>query len=299
MGTGTHIMPDYGRAFSIGITLNLTYVAIEAYAGFRIESSALIADAGHNLTDVMSLVISWAAIGLSRLKPNSQFTYGFRRTTILAATINGILIVAAAVFIFIEALRKLKNPSEIPGNTMVLVAGAGIFINAFTAMMFAKGIKKDLNIKGTYLHMVSDAAVSAGVVTGALIMMQTGKYWIDPMLSFFITGMILFSSANLLIDSFRLSVDAVPKGIDVEKVRRYLKNIDGIKDVHDLHIWALSTTETALTAHLVVPENFDNRRVNDLILKLKKEFNIDHSTLQTECHEKHLVRSLLRYYVEN
>jgi cobalt-zinc-cadmium efflux system protein len=299
MGKEGSISSVYGRAFAIGIGLNLAYVAIEAFIGLRINSSALVADAGHNLTDVMGLTISWGAIALSRLKPNRQFTYGFRKTTILAATLNGILIAGAAVFIFLEALKKMKNPSEIPGHTMILVAGTGVIINAFTAFLFMRGVKHDLNIKGTFLHMASDAAVSAGVVAGGFVMMYTGKYWIDPALSFFITGMILYSSAGLLIDSFKLSVDAVPKGINIENVREFLKNIEGIEDVHDLHIWALSTTETALTAHLVVPPDFDNRRINELILQLKEKFSISHSTLQTECHDKQPSHALQRYYVQN
>ena len=273
---------DYGKSFIIGIILNIGYVAVEVFYGLTINSSALLADAGHNFSDVISLVLAWCAILLSHKRATGQFSYGFRKSTILASMVNGLLIVGASGFILYDALQKIQNPVEIPGNTMMIVAGIGIVINTGTALLFMKGRKGDLNIKGAFLHMAADAAVTLGVLVGGLLIKLTGAYWVDPALSFIIVGVILYSAWGLLVDSVKLVLDAVPKDINLEQVKQYLENIDCVEEVHDLHIWALSTTETALTAHLVVPEGCQDQFIYDTRDELKKRFGIDHSTLQIE-----------------
>jgi cobalt-zinc-cadmium efflux system protein len=274
--------PEYGPVFAIGIGLNVIYVIVEFIYGFKVNSSALIADAGHNASDVLSLILSWVAIFLATKRPFGKYTYGLRRTTILAAAINGVLIILAAAFILSETIQKLRYPVEIPGDTIMKVAGVGILVNTITALLFIKGQKNDLNIKGTFLHMAADAAVSAGVLVGGLLMKLTGAYWIDSLLSFIIVAVIVFSAKGLLVDSIKLSVDAVPKEIDLEKVKHFLLRLDGVRQVHDLHIWALSTTETCLTAHLVVPEGCDDAFLYHIREMLFKEFKITHSTLQVQ-----------------
>lgn len=274
--------PEYGTAFAFGIGLNILYVIVEVFYGMAINSTALIADAGHNASDVISLVLSWAAICLAKKRPFGKYTYGLRKTTILAASINGVLIVGAAGFILNETIQRLKHPVELSGDIIMVVAGIGILVNTGTALLFIRGQKSDLNIKGTFLHMAADAAVSVGVLAGGFIMKHTGLFWIDPLLSFIIVAVILFSASGLLADSFKLSVDAVPKNIDLEKVKRFLLQTEGVKQVHDLHIWALSTTENCLTAHLVVPEGCDDAFLYEIRGKLLEEFNIVHSTLQIQ-----------------
>jgi len=273
---------SYNRSFTIGIVLNTIYVIIELFYGMSVRSSALIADAGHNASDVLCLVISWIAIFLASLKPFGKFTYGLRKTTILSSSINGILIVVAAVLILKEAIHKLQNPVELKENVVMIVAAIGIMVNAGTALLFTKGKKTDINIKGTYLHMAGDASVSAGVVAGGFIMKISGAYWIDPILSFLIVSVILWSAIGLLIDSFKLSVDAVPNNIDIEEVKSFLQKQNGVEDVHELHVWALSTTEIALTAHLVIPNGCDDSSLESIREKLRNEYNIEHSTIQIE-----------------
>lgn len=274
--------PRYGLSFTIGISLNIIYVIIELIYGLAVNSSALVADAGHNASDVFSMLLAWGAIYLSGKRPFGKYTYGLRKTTILASTINGILIVGAAGFILSETIQKLKHPVELPGEVIMVVAGIGILVNTCTALLFLKGQKYDLNIKSMFVHMATDAAVSAGVLAGGFIIKETGIYWIDPALSFIIVTVIILSAIGLLIDSFTLSVDAVPKDIDIAKVRQFLQKMDGVRQVHDLHVWALSTTETCLTAHLVVPEGCDDKFLYNIREKLQSEFNISHSTLQVQ-----------------
>ena len=272
----------YGSVFAIGIALNLLYVTAELFYGFKINSSALLADAGHNASDVLSLILSWVAIYLAQKRPFGKYTYGLRKTTILAAATNGILIILAAGFILSETIQELRHPVELPGNIIMKVAGVGILVNTVTALLFIKGQKSDLNIKGTFLHMAADAAVSAGIVAGGLLMNLTRAYWIDPLMSFMIVVVIFFSAKGLLVDSLKLSIDAVPKEIDIEKVKVFLNRVEGVQQVHDLHIWALSTTETCLTAHLVVPEGYDDAFLFYVREMLFKEFKITHSTLQVQ-----------------
>lgn len=273
---------EYGKSFAFGIGLNILYVVVELGYGLSVNSTALIADAGHNVSDVIALVLSWGAICLAKRRPFGNYTYGFRKTTILAATTNGALIVVAAGLILSKTIQELQYPRELPGHTIMFVAAIGIVVNMGTALLFMKGKKSDLNIQGTYLHMAADAVVSAGVLAGGFIITKTEMYWIDPLISFIIVAVILFSAIKLLTDSFKLSVDAVPNNIDIDKVKQSLLKFKGVIQVHDLHVWALSTTETCLTAHLVVPDGADDCFLFHIRKMLKEKFDIYHSTLQVQ-----------------
>lgn len=276
-----HAPQNFRKAFAIGIVLNTLYVAIEAFYGFAVDSSALLADAGHNTSDVFSLILAWAAIWISRKKPNGKYTYGLRKTTILVSLLNGLLIITASGFILWDAIAKIQNPAEIPGNTIMIVAGIGLLVNSGTALMFMKG-QKDLNIKGAFLHMAADAGVTLAVLIGGLVMKYTEAYWVDPALSFLIVGVILYGTWGLLSDSVKLAIDAVPKDIDLDTVRNFLEKIECVEEVHDLHVWALSTSDTALTAHLVIPNGCDDQLLYDIRNKLHELFEINHTTLQVE-----------------
>lgn len=273
---------NYNKSFAIGIVLNTSYVAIEVIYGLAINSSALLADAGHNASDVMSLILAWIAICMSKIKPLGKFTYGFRKTTILSSVINSFLILIAATFILWETIKKIGHPAEIQTNILMVVSCIGVLINIGTAFFFLKGKKKDINIQGTFLHMMADAAVSMGVLAGGFLMKYTHAYWIDPLLSLLIVVVILWSASGLLLDSLRLSMDAVPKAIDIKRVKSFLEEYQGVRNVHELHVWALSTTETALTAHLVVPEGYDETFIFNIRDELSERFQIDYSTLQIE-----------------
>lgn len=276
-----HGVKNYGKAFALGIGLNVIYVIVEVFYGLSVDSSALLADAGHNTSDVLSLVLAWAATWAAKKRPSGDFTYGYRKTTIMASMVNGALIIAAGGIITYDAILKLQNPVEIPGNIIMIVAGIGVVINTVTALLFMKG-QKDLNIKGAFLHMAADAGVSLGVVLGGLIINLTGITWIDPVLSFVIVAVIVYSAWGLLRDSVKLALDAVPQEIDLEEVNTYLKSVKGVEEVHDLHIWAMSTTETALTAHLVVPKGQDDDFLYKIREELHDKFEISHTTLQVE-----------------
>ncbi len=277
-----HQHRHYGTAFAIGIGLNVAFVIVEVIYGLSANSSALLADAGHNASDVFSLILAWAATWAAQKRPSGKYTYGLRKTTIHASLINGVLIFTAAGLITWEAINKLQDPVAVPGNVIMIVAGIGVVINTVTALLFMKGQQKDLNIKGAFLHMAADAAVSIGVVIGGLLIKQTGAYWIDPALSFIIVIVILYSAWGLLRDSVNLALDAVPRDIDLDEVKKFLENIEGVEEVHDLHVWALSTTETALTAHLVVPGDHDDHFIFEVRQQLHDRFDIDHTTLQIE-----------------
>jgi cobalt-zinc-cadmium efflux system protein len=272
----------YGPAFLIGISLNIGYVIVEVVYGLRIGSSALLADAGHNFSDVISLVLSGCALLLTGVKASWQFTYGYRKFTILASLINGLLIIGASGLILWNAIEKLQAPPAIPGNTLMLVAGAGLIVNTGTALLFLKGQQEDLNIRGAFLHMAADAAVTASVLAGGLLMKLTAAYWIDPVLSLIIVGVILYSAWGLLNESVRLVLDGVPKEIDTQAVQQYLENLDCVQEVHDLHIWAISTSETAMTAHLVIPDGCHDDFLYRTRDALEASFGISHSTLQVE-----------------
>ena len=277
-----HGSQQYGKAFGIGIALNSIYVVVELYYGFVANSSALLADAGHNAGDVFSLILAWVAIKIATKRPSKRYTYGLRKTTILASLINGAIIIAAALLIGWEAIDKFQNPVKVSGNIVMIVAAIGLVVNVGTALLFWKGQKGDLNIRGAFLHMAADAAVTLGVLLGGLAINYTGLEWIDPALSLVIVVVIIYSSWGLLRDSVKIAIDAVPKNIEIDEVELYLKNINGVEDVHDLHIWAMSTTETALSVHLVVPEGHKDQFLYDIREKLHEKFEITHTTIQIE-----------------
>lgn len=273
---------SHGKAFAIGITLNIAFVAVEVFYGLLANSSALLADAGHNASDVLSLVFAWAAIWLASVKPKGKYTYGLRKTTILVSILNALLLFVAVVAIAWDAIGQLKNPEPVAGIQVMIVAGIGVVINTATALLFMKGQKDDLNIKGAFLHMAADAAVSAGVLIAGLLIHLTGVSWIDPVMSFVIVAVILWGTWRLFVDSIDLALDAVPKHIELEKVHDFLTAQEGVEDVHDLHVWAMSTTQVALTAHLIMPSGYNDNFIVNLQDKLRHKFKIEHTTFQIE-----------------
>jgi cobalt-zinc-cadmium efflux system protein len=276
------ISKGYSKAFAIGIGLNMVFVAVEIFYGLIANSSALLADAGHNASDVLSLVFAWTAIWLASMKPKGKYTYGLRKTTILVSILNALLLFGAVIAIGWDAIGKFKNPEPVVGTQVMIVAGIGVIINTFTALLFMKGKKDDLNIKGAFLHMAADAGVSLGVVLAGLMISLTGVQWIDPVMSFVIILVILWGTWRLFTDSIDLAIDAVPKHIKLEKVRKFLLSQDGVNNIHDLHIWAMSTTQIALTAHLIMPEGTNDGFISQLQEKLEKNFGIGHTTFQIE-----------------
>ncbi len=275
----------WGTAFTIGIGLNVAFVVIEVVYGLRANSSALLADAGHNASDVLSLVFAWAAIHFAARTPGGRYTYGLRRTTILASILNALLIIVAAGIITWDALGKFRHPPEVAGMTIVIVAGIGVIINTITALLFMRGQRHDLNIKGAFLHMAADAAVSLGVVIAGLAIRFTGAMWIDPVISLVIVLVILYGTWGLLRDSVNLALDAVPKAVDLSQVRKFLESQHGIVSVHDLHVWGMSTTETAMTAHLVAPDGVADDFVFAIQQELGSRFGIHHTTIQIEARD--------------
>jgi cobalt-zinc-cadmium efflux system protein len=279
-----HTPTDFGWRFMVGVVLNLVFVAVEALFGFAVHSLALVADAGHNLSDVLGLTLAWGAFALSRRAPSSRHTYGMRRSSILAALFNALFLLFAIGAIAWEAIQRFGHPEPVSGWTVVIVALIGIAVNGITALLFASGQKEDLNVRAAFVHMAADAAVSAGVVLGGLLILSTQWYWIDPVLSLAIAIIIFWGTWGLLRESVDLSLDAVPTSIDPQKVKVFLESWSGVVEVHDLHIWALSTTEPALTAHLVIPNHdHDDERLQKISQALTTEFGISHSTLQIEC----------------
>ncbi|MBK7105521.1 MAG: cation transporter [Ignavibacteriae bacterium] len=279
----TNKIKNYNKTFGFGIALNIIYIVVEIIYGLLINSMALLADAGHNFSDVLGLILAWGGAYLAKTATTKSRTYGLRKSTILAALFNAIILLIAIGAIMIEAIRKIAEPEPIGGTTMIIVAGVGVIINTLTALLFLKGREKDLNIKGAFLHMATDAGVSLGVVAAGLLINLTGFYLIDPIISLIIVVVITIGTWGLLKDSFHLSMDAVPRDIDFEKVQDYLYSIDGVKEIHDLHIWAMSTTETALTVHLVIPdEQKDDKFLSKVCEQLHNKFGIVHSTIQVE-----------------
>lgn len=278
-----HAPADFGKAFAIGVVLNTGFVVVEALAGFLYGSMALLADAGHNLSDVLSLLIAWGASVLARRPPSARFTYGLKSSSILAAMANAALLLVALGAILIETLRRLFDPAPVEPGPIMIVAGIGIVINTATALLFMRGRKADLNIRGAYLHMVADAAVSAGVVIAGLAIWLTGMAWIDPLTSLVIVAIIAVGTWGLLKDSVKMALLAVPEGIDESAVRAELAGLPGVSGVHDLHIWPMSTTETALTAHLIVPGGHPGDAfLQDIAERLHDRFGIEHATIQLE-----------------
>ncbi|MCY1669975.1 cation diffusion facilitator family transporter [Novosphingobium sp. SL115] len=279
----SHAPASFGRAFAIGIALNLAFVIVEAVYGVIAGSMALVADAGHNLSDVLGLVIAWGASVLSARPPSARFTYGFKSSSILAALGNAAFLLVALGAILVETIRRLIEPEPVAGGPVMVVASIGIIINTATALMFMRGRHHDINIRGAYLHMAADAAVSAGVVVAGLLITLTGAQWIDPATSLAIVGVIAIGTWGLLKDSLKMSLHAVPPGIDESKVRTFLTGLNGVEAVHDLHIWPMSTTETALTAHLVMPGGYPGDTfLHHLAHELEHDFGIGHATVQVE-----------------
>jgi cobalt-zinc-cadmium efflux system protein len=274
---------NYTSAFALGVALNLGFVIIEATFGVLAHSLALLADAGHNLSDVLGLLLAWGAIYLSRRPPTQRRTYGLRRSSILAALANAIILLIAVGGIAWEAIQRFGHPAPVSGKTVIWVAAVGIVINTATAILFMTGRKRDVNIEGAFLHMAADAIVSAGVVVAGIVIAFTGWHWIDPLVSLLIVAVITIGTWGLLRKSLNLAMDAVPERIDPVAVRDYLAGLPGVKAIHDLHIWGMSTTEAALTAHLVRPEaSDDDEFLTAIARELHDQFGLEHVTIQVE-----------------
>lgn len=281
-----HTPKTFGFAFALGIALNTLFVIIEAIYGFVGHSTALLADAGHNLSDVLGLLVAWGAAVLSQRAPTTRFTYGLRSTSILAALFNAMFLLAAVGAIAWEAIQRFGHPKPVAGMTVVIVAAIGIVINGLTAWLFASGRKDDINIRGAFLHMAADAAVSAGVVVAGVIILWTNWHWVDPAVSLVICVIIMWSTWGLLKDAIRLSLDAVPPGLKIAEVRHFLEGLSGVRALHDLHVWPMSTTETALTCHLLMPAGHPGDGfLMDTAHELRHRFQIAHVTLQVETSE--------------
>lgn len=279
------VLTNVNKAFIFGISLNCLFVLIETIVGFSIHSLSLLSDAGHNLADVASLALSLLAFRLLKVKSNTTYTYGYRKTTVLVALLNAAILLLSIGAITYEAILRCFNPEPLPGKTIAIVAAIGIAINFSTALMFSSNKDKDLNIKGAYLHLMADAVVSAGIVVGGIIISYTGWYWLDPAISIIIALVILASTWSLLKDSLRLSLDGVPKDIKLEDIRKEALRIEGIKDIHHIHVWALSTTENAMTGHLVLSPALDHTQIKTVKDKFRHQLqhlNIQHMTLETE-----------------
>ncbi len=293
----SHAPQNYNRAFIIGIILNGGFVAIEATYGIFANSLALLADAGHNLSDVLGLVLAWGASILSRRPPTSSHTYGLRRSSILAALFNAIFLLLVTGGIAWEAVQRFRAPSSVAGSLIIGVAAVGIAINTATALLFVSGRKNDLNIRGAFLHMAADALVSLGVVLAGIAILTTGWLWFDPVVSLIIVTVIVIGTWQLLLESVNLALDGVPTGIELVAVRTYLEQVSEVSEVHELHIWAISTTETALTVHLVMPTGCPNDGfLKQLCSELHDLFAIDHATIQVETGDRSYPCSLAPHH---
>ena len=278
-----HVPSSFDRAFAIGVGLNVTFVIVEFVYGLRAHSLALTADAGHNLGDVLGLLLAWAGSVLARRGPTLRRTYGLRRFSILAAIGNAGFLLIAVGAITVEAIARLRDPAPVAGRTVMIVAAIGILINVGTALGFMRGRAHDINLRGAFLHMMGDAAASAGVVVAGLVIALTGWLWLDPVVSLMLVALITWASWGLARDSFNLAMDAVPPGIDPVAVQEMLAGLDGVVEVHDLHIWGMSTTDVALTAHLVRPcTGGEDAIISTACGQLRQRFGIAHATLQFE-----------------
>ncbi len=277
-----HNPPDFTRAFALGIAINLGIVVLEFVFGLLGNSMALLADAGHNLSDVLGLVVGWAGAVMAKRSPSRRFTYGLKKASILAALINALMLLVAVGAIAAEAIRRLANPAPAQAQTMIWVAAVAIVGNLVTALLFARGRARDLNARAAYQHMAADAAVSAAVVFAGFVILWTGQWWVDPAMSLAVALVIAWGSFGLLKESLGMSLAGVPSGIDADEVEAALGAMDGVAGVHHLHIWPLSTTETALTAHLVVPGEQTDALLARARTMLHARFEIDHCTLQVE-----------------
>lgn len=278
-----HRPGTYNTAFAVGVGLNLAFVVVELVYGKLSHSLALVADAGHNFSDVIGLVLAWAASVLGRMRATDRRTYGLRRLSILASLANAILLLVVTGALAWEAILRFGRLGEVAGPTMMVVSGVGVAVNAGTALLFRSGGKRDLNVRGAFLHLAADALVSVGVVITGLIIWKTGKYWLDPAASLIVSGIILVGTWSFLREALGLAIDAVPPGIDLREVRALLTGLEGVVAIHDLHVWAMSTTETALTAHLVMPDRADDAFLTRASSALHDRFEITHIALQVEC----------------
>tara|TARA_R110000824_G_C15228588_1_gene678238 strand:+ start:1201 stop:2160 length:960 start_codon:yes stop_codon:yes gene_type:complete len=286
-GPHGHMPTNFSRAFALGIALNSIYIIVEVIFGLLAGSVALLADAGHNLSDVLGLAVAWAGAELTKRPPSKQFTYGLGGSSILAALLNGLFLLVACGAIAWEAIDRFSAPSVVASTTVIIVASIGIIINFGTAMLFIRGQKDDINIRGAFLHMMADAGVSAGVVIGGIVIYFTGTNWIDPLLSLLIVGLIFWSTWGLLSEAVRMSLAGVPRDIDVEEVFAYLASLPGVQAVHDLHIWPMSTSETAMTAHLVLPEGHPGKGfLAEIQKEMNARFSIHHTTIQIELEDE-------------
>lgn len=278
-----HDQEDFSRAFALGIALNVGIVAVELIFGLLARSMALIADAGHNLSDVLGLALGLAAAVVGKRSPSRRFSYGLKKASILAALINAIVLVVAVGAIGAEAVRRLLHPASADARTMIGVGSLAIVVNLLTALLFARGRDRDLNVRAAYMHMAADAAVSAAVVFAGLLILWTGQRWVDPVMSLAVAIVILWGSVGLLRESVGMSLMGVPEGIELDQVREALDELPGVETVHDLHVWPLSTTENALTAHLVAPAaGSTDHLLQAARTMLRDRFDIDHCTLQIE-----------------
>ena len=279
--THRHAPANVNAAFGIGIALNLAFVAVEAFYGWKVGSLALLADAGHNLSDVIGLVLAWGGALAGRLRPDARHTYGFKRASILAAFLNALLLLVAMGSLAWEAVHRLQSPQPVAGVTIMVVAGIGIVVNAATALLFMRGSHGDLNIRSAFLHMAGDALVSAGVVVAGLLALKFSWAWLDPVVSLLIAAVIVYSTWDLFRQSLHLLFDGVPEGVDLHAVHSLLQGLPGVAQVHDLHVWAMGTSETALTAHLVMPAGGgDDAFLKHATDELHEHFEIRHVTLQ-------------------
>lgn len=279
----SHEISNYNRSFAIGIVLNVVFVVVEVGYGLFADSLALLADAGHNLSDVVSLLLAWGASALAGKAATVTRTYGFRKATVMASLISAIMLLVVLGGITWEAIGRFVNPKPVDGMTVIVVAAIGVVINTLTALLFVKGQKHDLNLRGAFLHMAADAAVSLGVVIAGIFIVFQGLLWIDPVISFVIVVVIFVGTWNLLRESLDYAIDAVPKGTDIDGIRNYLLNIESVDSIHDLHVWPLSTTEVALTVHLVVNNShLDNDFLLQIQQHLHDHFGIEHATMQVE-----------------
>ena len=282
----SHAPKNFGAAFAIGTTLNFGFVILEVVFGLYAHSLALVADAGHNLGDVLGLLLAWGASALARRAPTQRHTYGMRSSSILAALFNAIFLLVSVGAIAWEAIRRFGNPTDVAGWTVIWVSAVGIAINTATALLFMSGRKGDLNIRGAFMHMAADAGISAGVVVAGFVILATGLHWIDPVVSLAISAVIIWGTWGLLRDSVNLALQAVPEGIELAEVKEYLAGLPNVTAVHDLHIWPMSTTETALTAHLVRDvDRCDSSMLEKCCKELHDKFEIQHATIQLETED--------------
>ena len=277
-----HRITSLNKAFIVGIILNLVFVLVEFGAGFYYNSMALMSDAGHNLSDVVSLVLAMLAFRLAKVKANARYTYGYKKSTVLVSLLNAVILLIAVGAILLESIDKLRSPQEVSGGAIAWVAGVGVLINAFTAVLFLRDKDRDINVKGAYLHMAADALVSVGVLVSGLIIRATGWYMIDPVIGIVVALVILGSTWTLLSDSLRLSLDGIPRGIDPEGIDKAMLSVEGVKSVHHMHIWALSTTENAITVHVVLDGSRPATEVKGELRHRLADNGVQHATLEME-----------------